>query len=153
MSRRAVAAVLVSAGIVAVLVALRGRPSLPPTPEEAVTAFFGAAERGDDAAYLALTIGELRRRLESMRQQAGPETFRANLRRSAAGIKGIRTSRRAAEGDESRAVLDVELVFADRNERQRVVLAPRDGGWAIESLGRAETVKPAIPYGTPVYEE
>ena len=47
---------------------------------------------------------------------------------------------------------DVEIVFADRNERQRMLLVPERGGWAIASLEQAQMLKPPIPYGTPVFE-
>jgi len=49
--------------------------------------------------------------------------------------------------------LDLEIVFADRNQRQRMLLERTRGGWAIRAIEAAEMVKPPIPYGTPVFEE
>ena len=64
-------AVLVVAGLAAVALTLRGRDRLPATPEAVVSAFFDAAERGDDAAYLRLTCGELLRSLGQSRTELG----------------------------------------------------------------------------------
>ena len=86
--------------------------------------------------------------------------------RSPAGIKGLAKTR----GDDAslafpsvgqlrvppngRAVaLDVELVFADRNERQRMLLVPQGNGWVITSIDTAQVIEPPVRYGTPVFEE
>ena len=142
------------AGLVAALAclafALRGRSPIPGTPEDTVSAFFDAASRGDDRAYLALVGGEVRRSLAATRAEAGREAFRANLRRTASGIKGLAISRAGPPTDDQIA-LDVEIVLADRNERQRVTVSKRAAGWIITALGRAETARPAVPYGTPVF--
>lgn len=137
--------------LVGLAVALRNRDRLPETPEKTVTEFFTAASEGDDRAYLCLLTGELRGSLEQARRESGAEAFRQGLRRSAGGIKGLAVTR--AEGaSEPLAAVDVELVFADRNERQRMLLEPIRGGWAIVSIEQAEMVKPPIAYGTPVFE-
>ena len=129
------------------------------TPEAAIDAFFDAAGRGDDAAYLRLTSGRLRESLESARSELGVEAFRDHLRQSAAGIKGLAKTRGdddpsagdTASGDT--AAIDVELVFADRNERQRILLALEGSRWVITSIDTARRIEPEIPYGTPVFEE
>ena len=131
---------------------LRTRDRLPETPELAVNALFDAAARGDDAAYLRLVGGELRTTLESSRGQLGVAAFRDNLRRSAAGIKGLAVSRGDAARPD-RVALDLDLVFADRNERQRMLLADTGKGFAIMAIEGATMVKPPIAYGTPVYDE
>ncbi|MHC4176643.1 MAG: hypothetical protein ACYSWU_04005, partial [Planctomycetota bacterium] len=88
------------------------------------------------------------------RSELGAEAFRENLRRSAAGIKGLAKTRSSdtslADGT---VAIDVELVFADRNERQRMLLEPNGSGWVIVSIDTARTVKPSIPYGTPVFDQ
>ena len=152
MKKRAIQ-VSVAIALVALAIALRGRRAreLPDTPEAAVSALFDAADRGDDEAYLALVTGELARSLRSTRSQLGAEAFRQDLRRSAAGIKGLAVAR-ANDAPSGCVAVDVEIVFADRNERQRIVVVPEAGGWAILALGPAATTQPAIPYGTPVYE-
>jgi len=158
---------LVAIGLIALAVALRGRepaeptpvaklPSLfrrgPETPEAAVTAFFDAASRGDARAYLALTTGGVRARLDGSRSELGAGGFKAEIRRSAKGVKGLAVSRSADQPPEGVA-LDVELVFIDRNERQRFTLLASGGGWLIADVTPAQATKPAIPYGTPVFEE
>lgn len=156
MRKRALQAGLVAA-LVCLAFALRGRSPPPGTPEDTVSAFFEAASRGDDSAYLALVGGEVRRSLLAARAELGREAFRANLRRTASGIKGLAISRASpptCEQTDGVVALDVEIVFADRNERQRITLGLTAGGvWTIRRIGRAEAAWPAIPYGTPVFGE
>ncbi len=137
--------------LVALAFILRGRYQLPKTPEAAVSKFFEAAGRGDDVAYLSLTSDALRRSLEETRSRLGPEAFRDQLRRSAAGIKGLAVTLREDAPPGFKAV-DVEIVFIDRNERQRMLLLEKRGGWSISSIGEARRIEPPIPYGTPVFE-
>ena len=145
--------VAVVIALVAAAVLQRGRErALPETPEAAVNAFFDAAERGDDAAYLALVDGELRSSFENARSERVPEQFRSDLQRQAAGVKGLGTMR-ADDAPEGLVGIDVDIVFTDRNEKQRFTLAPRNNGWIITSISTTSTSKPSIPYGTPVYAE
>jgi len=146
--------ILVVGGLVALAIVLR-KPArrLPETPEDAVNAFFDAATRGDDEAYLALVDGELRESLRNTRSQVGAEAFRRDLRKSVSGIKGLAVARSDA-APSGQVALDVEIVFADRKERQQVLVSHQAGrGWIITAIGPAEATKPAIPYGTPVFEE
>lgn len=117
-----------------------------------VNDFFQAASEGDDNAYLRLVDGQLRRSLEQTRSEVGVEEFRQSLRRSAAEIKGLAVTPGGDVSDNSVA-LDVEIVFADRNEYQRMMLARKGRSWVITSIEQARMVKPAVPYGTPVFEE
>ena len=133
---------------------LGGSPArtLPATPEETVNAFYDAAGAGDDEAFLALLATDLRRRLARTRDQQGARKFRQDLRTSVAGIKGLAVSR-AKDPLAGEAALDVELIFADRTDRQRIGLWRTGNGWIITSLGTSWGVKPPVPYGTPVYQE
>jgi len=150
--KRYVLPLAVAAALVAAAIALRGRQVRPETPEAAVNALFTAAERGDDGAYLALVGGPLRASLQESRAQLGAEKFRRSLRASVAGVKTLAiTAATGAPPDQ--AALDVEVGFADRVERQRMVLARQGGGWVIMAAGAAAAGKPAIPYGTPVFDE
>ena len=144
--------ILIVVLLIAAALALRGRGRLPDTPEKAVTELFAAASEGDDRAYLRLLTGGLRDSLENARNQAGVDAFRESLRRSATGIKGLAVTR-ADETGADLVALDVEIVFADRNERQRMLLELQRGGWAITDIQPAQMVKPPIPYGTPVSQE
>ena len=148
--RIAVPTMLVLA-LAAVAVALRGKGRLPSTPEEAVNRLFQAAQRGDAPAYLATLAGTLRSSFESTQAQIGAEAFAASLRESVAGIKGFAVSP-VGESSPDRAELDVELVFSDRNERQRFVLVRQSGGWLVARIDKADTVKPPIPYDAPVFD-
>ncbi len=152
MSRR-VAAIALAVALAAVALIFRsGQQSLPATPEDTVTALFDAAGRGDDQAYLSLTAGTLRTSLESTRSELGAEAFRDRIRKSAAGVKGLAT-RRGSMTAGGGLTLHVELVYADRNERQQMTLVEQSGGWAITAMGAADSAKPPVPYGTPVFEE
>lgn len=145
--------IAVVAVLVAIALALPDREAPPSeTPEAAVSAFFDTAGRGDIDAYLAMTGDALRRSLENTREKLGDKAFRGDLERSAAGIKGIAVTRRS-DAPEGCVALDVELVFVDRNERQKVLLEKRGSGWVVKSLGAVRSFKPPIPYGTPVFGE
>lgn len=136
--------------LVALVLRLRNRGSLPDKPQDTVSEFFEAAGQGDDRAYLRLVTGELRKSLENDRSQAGAEAFRESLRRSAAGIKGLAVTE--VDQNDQLVTLDVEIVFADRNERQKMLLERKQSGWAISAIEAAQMLKPPIPYGTPVFE-
>ncbi len=138
--------------VMAAALLLRGGGRLPESPEAAVAELFDAAARGDDDAYLRLVTGALANSLNETRSQLGTTPFQKNLRRSAAGIKGLAVSRTDSTTPGAVA-LDVEIVFADRKEHQRVVCAKTSRGWIITSITGAQMIKPAIPYGTPVFEE
>ena len=48
---------------------------------------------------------------------------------------------------------EVEFILRDKNQRQTVELKKDGGRWRIESMSPATYAKPAIPYGTKVYDE
>ncbi len=143
---------IVVLALVAGAVLLRDRRPRPETPEATVAALFDAASQGDDEQYLRLTGGALRESLRQTRQQLGPAAFRENLKRTNTGIKGLAVTR-AGQPSGNTVALNLELVFADRVERQRVLLTPESNAWVITSIATATHVKPAVPYGTPVFEE
>jgi hypothetical protein len=161
--------IVVMACLVAAAFWLRGRGPAPQAPQaldaasppakpdwseasRAVNAFFQAAADGDDKAYLNLLDGRLRRSLDQTRSDLGVEEFCENLRRSSAGVKGVAvTPGPAASAGE--VVLNVEIVFADRNENQQMRLVRQGKGWVITSIDQSQMIKPVVPYGTPVFEE
>jgi len=156
--RRRVAQVVLVVALVGVAFALRGRRSMPAgslaqgkTPEEVVKALFEAASRGDDKGYLALAGGEFLTSSIESRRDMGAEAFRESLRRSVEGVKGLAMTRRG-QGSDGSVTLEVELTFVDRNERQRLVLAPKGRSWVVVSMTRARRIVPSVPYGTPVFE-
>ena len=138
-------------GLVAVALFLRGRGRLPEKPEETVGRFYEAARRGDASACSALLAEPLKSEVEATRSQRGPNAG-DNMAESVAGLKGFAVTRSAEQAVQGVA-MDVELVFSDRNERQRLVLVEQQGGWLIASIGKADVRKPAIAYGTPISAE
>lgn len=148
MSRYALPITLALA-LLALAVFQSNRQQPPGTPEATVLAFFDAAERGDVNACVRLLSTDLGRALE--RSSEATASLRGELQRAAEGLTGVAIirSERSPSGLVS---LDVELVFTDRNERQRMVLRPESGGWLIESMHAARRVEPPIPYGTSVFE-
>jgi len=137
--------------LAAVALLLRGKGRLPPTPEDAVAWFIQAAQRGDAPAYLAILTGTLRSAHESTQSRIGAEAFAASLRESVAGLKGYAVSPVGGDSPD-RAERDVEMVFSDRNWRQRFLLLRQGGGWLVASIDRSDTVRPPIPYGATVFD-
>ena len=144
-------AVALGLGLVVVGLVFRGRDQLPETPEAVVSEFFDAADRGDDRAYLRLVDGELRKSLAAERSQQGGEAFRESIRRTGAGIKAL-VSMPSSDAPDGIVALDVDIVFADRIESQRMLLKPKGNGWLIVSISAAQMSKPPVAYGTPVFE-
>jgi hypothetical protein len=141
--------------LIAAALLLRGKGRLPATPEEAVNRLFQAAQRGDAAAYLATLRGPIRASFAAAQSQLGAEAFARSLQESVAGLKGIAiTSAGETAADEVQrdVEFDVELVFADRNERQRFVVVRQSGGWLIDRIDKAESVKPPTRYGAEVMD-
>ena len=144
--------VLLALALVVVAIFLRGKGRLTDKPEETVIQLFDAARRGDVPAYLSLLAEPLKTELQTAGAQRGGSASPGNLSESVAGVKGFavtRSSEPALQG----VALDVELVFADRNEKQRFVLVQEQGGWLVSSIGKADVQKPDFAYGTPVFGE
>ncbi len=155
MNKPAVRTGLIAAAVVVLIAAaawvLRGGGPLPETPGAAVDAFFDAAERGDDREYLRVTAGELRKELDNRRKQLGREAFREHLKRSQAKILGL-AKFEPEDVTADRVAVDVEIVFADHKQRQKMLLRREGTGWVITLIETAQRVESPIAYGTPVYE-
>lgn len=144
--------IAMGAGLVVLALLLRNRDELPETPTAAVSALIDAARGADAGAYLKLTSGPLRAKLEQTQTEMGNDGFQQYLRQFGEGIKGLAMP----AGDDTQSdtiTLDVEFIFADRNEVQQMTFLRRRNGWTITSMETAEMVKPPVPYGTPVFEE
>ena len=159
--------VAVVVGLVAAAFLLRGRGRLPKTSEtpetletaedsewsraaSTVNGLFDAASKGDDDAYLRLVSGDLRRSLRQTRSEIGTEAFREELRRSASEIVGLATMP-GEDAPPGKVAVDVEIVFADRIEYQKMLLVPDGDDWLVTSIEQARMIKPPVPYGTPVF--
>jgi hypothetical protein len=144
--------IVMAVALVGLALLLRNRDELPATPTAAVSALIDAAREADAAGYLKLTSGPLREKLDQTRNELGDDGFRGYLRQFGEGIKGLAVP----AGDEPEGdtiTLDVEFIFADRNERQQMTFQRRGTGWTITSMETAQMVKPPVPYGTPVFGE
>ncbi len=109
-----------------------------------------AAREGDVAAYIAVHTGGMSQRLEQSRDEMTPQGFADYLRKRNREIKGIAILEPQL-ASEDRARVDVEYVYVDRKEGQRLYLVRLDGLWRIERVDAAARVETPVPYGTPVY--
>lgn len=154
-SLAALAALLAGAAVLAA-VAVVGRPRQPATdgsadvpPDDCVRQMLLAAQRGDVETWLDSFAGDLRDRLGARVQERSPGHFAAELRGRESALNGIAIEdRRLATPDE--AMLTLEKVYTDYNERYRVRLMRSDGGWRIVEMTPLDRASPEIPYGTPV---
>lgn len=110
-----------------------------------------AAQQGDVARYRQCFTGDLLRELDTrLAAKNSPQNPGDKLKAAVTGLMGVAVS--PAEllptADRAEAVLD--LVFADHNARQKVVLRRVDGEWKIESWTEPTRLRPDILYGTPV---
>jgi len=121
-------------------------------PEQTVAALYDACSRGDTETYLKLVGGLLEAQARQALRQQGKERFAQSLRQTVKGLKGVavRRIRRRPQGG---WVVEAELVFANRIERQNLELVTQERRWIVLSRTQAQIRKPSIPYGTPVFEK
>lgn len=153
---RSVVVVAAAAALAAVLLLARG-PRVPTdgapggvSPDAAVAALVSAERAGDVEAYREGLTGEALEAFESRLRGVGAGQVAAGLRGGLAGLKGHATSEVRQEGSDA-ATLVLELIFADRHERQRVELRRTGGVWKISGRTPMERITPEVPYGTPVF--
>ena len=121
-------------------------------PEDIIQAMLAASRLGDARSYLDYFTDTLRLQLNATRQQMGEARFREYLVESQAPVMGVAITR-LADAQPDRVRCEVEFVFRDKNQRQTIELAKEGERWRIDAMGQAVYVKPAIPYGTKVYDE
>jgi hypothetical protein len=143
----AVAALL---GALALGVARRGTP--PPTTEEAISGAIydtmNAARAGDVSRYLSGYTGPMRVSLERSLDESGRPAFVRYLQGLDSGVKGLAVRVESSGEREAKARLD--YVYQERNDVQVVYLEKVQGAWRIARTERDQTMKAAIPYGTPM---
>jgi hypothetical protein len=118
-----------------------------PDASDRIEGLLGSALEGNVAAYLGAFGGPLRARLEREAQERGRAAFAAKLRK--AGHARRSHAIFVAEPDEvapDAARITVEVVFADRLERQTFHLNRTSGGWLVTDL---ETVRDVVPKHPP----
>ena len=127
---------------VATPVAMKNALSRP--IEAAIT----AAAKGDLTTYLDQFTDPLRGQLERTQTEKGSEYLRDYLKRLTRPVKGVAINLRKKQDtapDEAR--LDVEFIYANRNETQPFFLRREDGRWRISSMDSVRSTPVLIPYG------
>lgn len=135
--------------------AYRQRRSAPPpeqdTPESAIWRMLDASRDGDPERYLRCYAGEMERQLRQNLKDMGEARFREYLRNHQREVKGIAVSPPQMSGNEE-ARINVEYVYADRNETQQVMVRRAGRQWRIFRVDGSERIKTLVPYGAPVTE-
>jgi hypothetical protein len=144
--------ILLLAGVLAAAVLRRTgirRAVLPATPQDAIYRMLDAARAGDGRAYLRQYAGEMEAQLRQAAAEKTEADFKSYLRTSNAEIKGVAVSEPKTLPDREVEV-EVEYIYQDRNETQRMYLEKYGGEWKITRVNGAERVKTLTPYGSPV---
>lgn len=144
--------VLLLAGIfvAAVLRRDRARPAAPDaTPRDTIYQMLDAARAGDPSAYVSHYTGAMEAQLRQTISEKSDAGFKQYLLSSNAEIKGVALAEPKLLSD-NEAEVDVEYVYQDRNEMQKMYLEKHGDRWKIARVDGAERVKTLVPYGTPV---
>jgi hypothetical protein len=127
----------------------------PPDPlagaSARVQALLEAGRAGDVAAYLDAFGPPLRARLERTIAEGGRDAFAAGLKAAAKARRGRAVFDPVPDGPDD-ALVTVEFVYDDRNERQTFRLR-REGdatseGWRVVDVAGVRGREPASRYGT-----
>jgi hypothetical protein len=144
--------ILLLAGLLAAAVLRRTgirRAEIPATPQDVIYRMLNAARAGDGRAYLRQYGGEMEAQLRQAAAEKTEADFKSHLQTSNAQVKGVAISEPKNLSD--RAVeVEVEYIYQDRNETQRMYLEKYGGEWKITRVNGAERVKTLTPYGSPV---
>jgi hypothetical protein len=143
---KALTAILVVA--LPAVVALR-KKSVNATPQATIFNMMADARKGDAKSYLSRYTGEMEASLKQAIAERTEAGFNNYLRSSNAEIKGVAVQEPKPLSDRE-VELDVEYIYQDRNEAQKVYLEKTSGGWKIARVESIERVKTLVPYGTPV---
>lgn len=118
-------------------------------PRATVAALLQTQRDGDAQACRVHLAGEALKEFDARRQMLPSSQFAAELRSGLVDLKGHATTDLNRHAPDA-ATLVLELIFADRNERQQLELRRTDGAWKVTRRAPAERVAPTVPYGTPV---
>ncbi|MBI1310480.1 hypothetical protein GC176_04165 [bacterium] len=158
-SRRAKPSVALAATASLLLAVFLARPSIQSDPapnartdEDAIDTVversISAAQAGDLEAWLNCFAGDALSQHESSLSVADREQFAAGLRVRTKSLRSYVTTDWQVEG--TRAVVELERVFADRNVRAKLDLRNINGHWKITGETFHDEFSPEILYGTPV---
>lgn len=146
----------VALALAALLLARSGRPArdttgqgTPGDPRGVVAALLEAQRDGDADGCRSCLAGAALQEFEARRRTLPRSQFAAELRSGLVDLKGHATTELNQQAPDA-ATLVLELIFADRNERQQLELRRIDGAWKVTRRAPADRLAPPIPYGTPV---
>jgi hypothetical protein len=120
-------------------------------PAAAVADMLTAEREGELDVWLGSFGGDLHTQLARQVAAVPREQGVAELRRGTATLLGCVTHS-VEQIASDRAVVVVERIYRDSNERQRLELQQLDGQWKIVAQTVNERFAPEIPYGTPVVQ-
>jgi hypothetical protein len=124
------------------------RPADRSPAEGRVRDLLAAAAEGDVPAYLDSFAEPLRGRLAREVEGRGREAFAADLKSASLARKGHAVF--AAEPDgPAAALVTVESVYPDRNERQTYRVEQTPAGWLVAGVEPVKSRQPAAKYGAP----
>ncbi|MCY3969827.1 MAG: hypothetical protein OXG74_07825 [Acidobacteria bacterium] len=151
---RNLGATALTVGVLAAGLAVALRDRLPERgtdagdPSDVFWEMIDVSREGEADAYLDLFNGEVRRQLETVRNEMGETAFQQYLRQRIAGLKGVAVTGKEELGDTVR--LEVEYVREASYETQSLDVRATRGRWRIVALGPTHEREPPVPYGTPV---
>lgn len=122
----------------------------PETPTDTINRMMDAARDGDVNGYLACFSGQMEKTLRQSVEEMSSSGFADYLKTNNKLIKGF-AMYEPKEVSESAVDVQVEYVYADRNEAQHFRLEKLLGRWTITKVDGIERVETIVPYGTPVY--
>jgi len=122
----------------------------PDNPTDTINRMMDAARDGDVDGYLACFSGQMEKTLRQSVAEMSNSGFADYLKTNNKQIKGF-AMYAPTEVSESAVDVQVEYVYADRNEAQRFRLERLSGHWTITKVDGIERVETIVPYGTPVY--
>jgi len=116
-------------------------------PQSVVYAALDAARDGNVQTYLAHFTGPIEATLKQTVAESSEPGFRAYLRESNVGLKGIAVGEPQSV-DDGNMKARVEFVYPDRTVAQTMYLARASNGWKISRIDGEEQVRTPFPYGT-----
>jgi hypothetical protein len=123
-------------------------PTSKAHPAEArVRGLMESARRGDVAAYLDAFAGELRLRLDREVAERGRAAFAGDLASASRSRKSHAVFSAEPEGS-SAALVTVEAVYPDRNERQTYRVEKTGDAWLVTAVETVRSIQPKAKYGS-----
>ncbi len=124
-------------------------PSAAANPAEStVHGLLESASAGDVSSYLDAFAGELKDRLSRQVAERGRAAFADDLRKAASARKSHAVFAAEADGLDA-AIVTVEAVFPDRNERQTYRVESTVSGWLVTRVETIKSHQPPSKFGTP----